>query len=86
MGPVHPANESQDREFKRDSMGLINTIKSIVYGAVSENKYKPQTMYETLKRFYLFRQDKYMTDSDYLEKFRTLVENTNVDNLWKLEL
>ena len=31
-------------------------------------------MHENLRRFYHFKQDKFMTESEYLEKFKTLVE------------
>ena len=57
-----------------DSLTLIQGIKNIVYDIVTQNKYKPQAMHEALRRFYMFKQDSYMSDSDYLKKYKTIVE------------
>ena len=64
----------KNAKAQSDLLGLLTSIRSVLYGSVSENKYKPQTIYEALRRFYHFKQDRFMTDSNYLEKFKTLVE------------
>ena len=57
-----------------DSIGLIQGIRNIVFDVVQQNKYKPQAMHEAMRRFYKFRQDKYMENSVYLEKSKIVVE------------
>ena len=57
-----------------DSLKLIQALKDIVFNVVTQNKYKPQAMHEALRRFYLFKQEEYMPNSDYLEKYKTIVE------------
>ena len=95
--PMRAKVESLDGydAIKRDTDGiaLLIGIKNICFEAVEANKYKPQTMHENLRRFYHFKQDKFMTESEYLEKFKTLVEicdsvgcdlgefNRNADNI-----
>ena len=63
-------------EIKRQANGiaLLIGVKNICFGAVEADKYRPQTMHENIRRFYQFKQDKFMTESEYLEKFKTLVE------------
>ena len=63
-------------EIKREANGiaLLTGIKNICFGAIEANKYRPQAMHENIRRFYHFKQDKFMTESEYLEKFKTLVE------------
>ena len=57
-----------------DSLSLLQGIKDIVFDTVTQNKYKPQAMQEAMRRFYLFKQERYMGNSDYLEKYKTIVE------------
>ena len=40
---IESLNDYKNAKAESNSIGLIGAIKSIVYGAVSENKYKPQT-------------------------------------------
>ena len=63
-----------DIKAKADGIGLLQGIRNICFGAVEQNRYKPQAMHEALRKFYHFKQDKYMSESDYLEKFKTLTE------------
>ena len=46
--------------MKRDSnsLSLLQGVKDIVYDIVTQNKYRPQVMHETMRRFFLFKQEK----------------------------
>ena len=64
----------EDMKTDSDSLALIQGIKDIVFDVGTQNKYKPQATHEAMRRFYMFKQDKFMDNSSYLEKFRTIVE------------
>ena len=67
----------EETKLDADGIALLIGIKNICFGAVEENKYKLQTIHEALLKFYHFKQDKFMTESDYLERFKILAEACN---------
>ena len=74
---IDSLSDYDDTKLKTNRIELLCDIKNICYGAVKENKYKPQAMHEALRKFHMIKQDKLMTESDYLEHFKTLAEVFN---------
>ena len=74
---IDSLSDYDDTKLKTNRIELLCDIKNICYGAVKENKYKPQAMHEALRKFHMIKQDKLMTESDYLEHFKTLADVFN---------
>jgi hypothetical protein len=56
-----------------DGLGLLRSIKDLVYNFQSQ-KYLPQALHESTLRFYFCRQGKHMTTQAYLEMFQNTVD------------
>lgn len=48
---IESLTEHENAKTQSDSLRMLIAIRSVVYRSVSENKYKPQTMHEALRRF-----------------------------------
>ena len=56
-----------------DSLALLKLIRSINF-ALHDDKNRYQAIHDAKMRFYSFKQDRSMTCSAYLEKFRNMIQ------------
>jgi hypothetical protein len=70
---VEGTKEFKDLSMNGDGLGLLKIIKDLVYNFQSQ-KYQPQAMHESARRFYLCQQGKHMTTQAYLEVFQNTVD------------
>ena len=55
-----------------DSLKLLTEIQGINFAMnIEKNKY--QALHEALRRFYIFKQERSMTCSEYLENFQNIL-------------
>ena len=60
-----------------DSLKLLTEIQGINF-ALNTEKNKYQALHEALRRFYIFKQERSMTCSEYLEKFQNILQVMNI--------
>jgi hypothetical protein len=62
------------KEIERDldAIKLMKAIKGVSYQFEGQ-KYEDEALYQAMKRFYLFNQNREMTNAKFLETFQTLV-------------
>ena len=71
----------QNVNSKSDSLSLLAMIRAI-YFSDSDTKYKFQSVYEIICKFYFFKQERNMPNSTYFEKYNNLLKvlrNQGVD-------
>ena len=62
----------KDLSANLDGLGLLIAIKDLVYNFQSQ-KYLPQALHESARRFYFCQQGKQMSTQAYLEMFQNMV-------------
>jgi hypothetical protein len=70
---IEGTDEFETLSEDRDGLGLLKTIKNLVYNFQSQ-KYLPQALHESARRFYNCIQTKHMTTQAYMERSQNMVD------------
>lgn len=66
-------NDFSTMNNERDGLGLLKAIRDIVYNFQSQ-KYLPQALHESKRRFYFCVQGKHMSTVKYMETFQNVID------------